>query len=556
MTVRNLLESYGEIVIDMEITNCIFIISLYGKQFLFIAPAEDDPALTVAVYLYNDSGLDFPHIMLQDSMFNNVEGIPDGKYRWVCLYEQESVVNSIISYADKVIDAIERLIELLSMNEIEKEREFQKEFIFYWNSHAVSKKEFTIYLRSGHVFAEMDTYYGEKCVRVVDCTTQLSDIDSRENGKRKWIRHVENDVFFIPIVDCRGILPPHRGYRWTIKDIKNIIYAPQIEHISTDTFQKMKSIVPKTQNVILVFRMQTEASQAVFAAKIKCNNIKGHTLLEKLLKDIVLVEPLYTTRKDYLYLNEQIGNDIGLLEKKVLLVGAGSLGSYVAFELVKNGISSIKIFDGDKLQDENILRWAYGGFGKGSNKATTISILLNLLHPEVKAEAVPQNIEEKNLIEEVSTVDLIVVTIGSSDEQLKFNRALKAVKCPVPVVFVWLEAGGVYSHILVVSYQQPGCFECLYTDKNGHAVNNRGSRNTGKLQNKATIRNGCGGTRAAYGTAILLRTTAVLLDTIRSIMSHEITGNILIDIFPNTVRISDTKFPEEACTCCGNRKKQ
>ena len=38
--------------------------------------------------------------------------------------------------------------------------------------------------------------------------------------------------------------------------------------------------------------------------------------------------------KDYSFLCEQIGNDIGLLNKRILLIGAGSLGSYVAFELV------------------------------------------------------------------------------------------------------------------------------------------------------------------------------------------------------------------------------
>ncbi len=70
------------------------------------------------------------------------------------------------------------------------------------------------------------------------------------------------------------------------------------------------------------------------------------------------------------------------------------------------------------------------------------------------------------------------------------------------------------------------------------------------------IRNGCGGTRAAYGTAILLRTVAALLDSIHKVMTSQITKSTLIDISDNTVCISNTKFPEEECNCCGNRKKQ
>lgn len=551
LTIRDLLESYEEITVDKEVRNGVFLVSMFGKQFVFFAPSENEPASKARVFLYNDLGLDFPHVMLQEITISDSKDLPDGMYRWICLYEQESIVNSIVSFDDKIFDAVDRLIKLLSMNEVEKEREFQKEFNFYWNSNSVSGKEFAIYLKSDDVFAEMDTYHGESNIRVIDRKTKLSDIDSRDKGERKWIHHLENDAFFIPIEDCRGILPPHRGYSWTGQVIKNIVYAPQIEHISSDTFQKMKSLIPKTQDIILVFGMQLELSNIVFAAKIKCNNKRGQTLLEKLLEDVVSVEPLHTTRKDYVYLNEQIGNDIGLLKKKVLLIGAGSLGSYVAFELVKNGASNIKIFDKDKLQDENILRWAYGGFGKGIHKVTAISWLLNWLHPEIMVETMSENIKEEVLVEEVSTTDLIIFTIGNSDEQLMLNRALKKADCSVPVVFAWLEAGGINSHILVVNYQESGCFECLYTDETGQAVNNRSRKNSNNIEDKGTIRNGCGGTRAAYGTTILLRTTAALLDTVRSIMSNEINESVLMDISPNAVRVSDIRFPMEACVCCG-----
>ena len=64
---------------------------------------------------------------------------------------------------------------------------------------------------------------------------------------------------------------------------------------------------------------------------------------------------------------------------------------------------------------------------------------------------------------------------------------------------------------------------------------------------------GCGGTRAAYGTAILLRTTSVLLEIIGKILANKIKQSMLIDISPNNVSISDTKFPEEECDCCGHR---
>src|SRR5699024_2648929 len=61
---------------------------------------------------------------------------------------------------------------------------------------------------------------------------------------------------------------------------------------------------------------------------LKCKNRSGRTLFEKVNEDGVEISLIATERKDYLYLNEIIGNDRILYDKKVLLVGGGSLGSY------------------------------------------------------------------------------------------------------------------------------------------------------------------------------------------------------------------------------------
>ena len=141
------------------------------------------------------------------------------------------------------------------------------------------------------------------------------------------------------------------------------------------------------------------------------------------------------------------------------------------------------------------------------------------------------------------------------DEQIKLNSVLKKSNCPIPAIFVWLEEGGTNSHILFVNYQMPGCFECLYTDSNGEYVNNRARKNSSGATENGIIRNGCGGIRAAYGTAILLRTTAAMLNVIQDYDEHKIIANTLIDITPERITISDTEFPMEACNCCGDTAK-
>ena len=173
--------------------------------------------------------------------------------------------------------------------------------------------------------------------------------------------------------------------------------------------------------MVLVFGMKGEQASITFAVMIKCNNNTRNTrrtILEKIREDAVAVEPIKTKREDYTFLSNIIGNDIGLRGKRALLIGAGSLGSYVAFEIIKNGVSNIKIYDDDILSNENLLRWAYGGLGVGRNKAEHISLLLNIMHPEIKAEGIPKSIDEKELANEVKNFDLVIVTIGNSDTQL------------------------------------------------------------------------------------------------------------------------------------------
>lgn len=553
-TVRDILSDLDKITVEEQIADDIFLISLLGNRFILWTPSKDELACMPLVLLYNNSEFDFPHIMLSDITIGEGETLPEGKYRFVCLYENDDSVNSIISYEDKIIDVMNRLTHLLEMSNVEIEHEFQKEFMVYWNNSSHEAIEYSVFLRNEKQFSELNIYYNRNLCRLVDRNINMSDINAWQNNKRIWTQYVDKDSYYIPITDCRGIIPPHQGYCWSSKDIRNIVYAPQIAHIDEDTFQAMKAITPRMNDIILVFGM-LEVFGVFFAVRVMCsNNSKGHNLLEKIAEGIISVEPLYTKRKDYLFLNKQIGNDKGLINKKIILIGAGSLGSYIAFELVKNGATHMKIYDKESILDDNILRWAYGNFGVRYNKAELLSVMLNRMHPEVSIEFEPENIDEKTLKNEAASADIIIFTIGSSDRQLKFNRILKKEKCSAIVFYCWLESGGINSHILAVDYRSSGCFECLYTDETGNMVNNRGSKNTNN-QDDAIIRNGCGGTRAAYGTAILLRTTAALLDIIHKIMDQELAPSILMDISSDSVKISDTLFPEGTCGCCGDKTK-
>ena len=555
MTAKEILETYDNIVVIQVCTEDWIMFRLFEKDFLLMCPSKNDISAAVTICLYNDEGLDFPHIQLKNVNMDEGTVLPPGKYRYVCLYEQESVIQSLSSFEAKIKDAINRLIELLTMTKAEQENEFQKEFLYYWENFTEGHCA-DVYLKQDIRFCKLQKFTSGKITRYIEPDIRLMDLDSRnKKDERNWQQHIETELFFIPITDSREILPPYYNHTWTIENVKEIIYGKQINHISNETYLQLKKEIVSTRDIILVFKMNVVNTKVCFAVMIKCKNKSGRTLFEKINEDGIEISLIAVKRKDYLYLNEIIGNDRMLYGKKVLLVGCGSLGSYVAPELVKNGAADIVLYDEDRLYDENRMRWVFGGLGVNSYKVDVLRFFLENIHPQVHAEIHKNNLDGKALKSELQSADLIIFTIGNSDKQLKFNRILNKLDCKIPVFFVWLEAGGKYSHILMVNYEKQGCFECLFTNTDGKLVNNRAMLNTEEQVESSLLRNGCGGTRAAYGTSVLLRTVAVLLNIMQKVFSGEIKNNMLIDILPDKVSYPTHIIPMERCNCCGNRKK-
>ena len=555
MTAKEILETYDNIVVIQVCTEDWIMFRLFEKNFLLMCPSKNDISAAATICLYNDEGLDFPHIQLKNVNMDEGTVLPPGKYRYVCLYEQESVIQSLSSFEAKIKDAINRLIELLTMTKAEQENEFQKEFLYYWENFTEGRCA-DVYLKQDIRFCKLQKFTSGKITRYIEPDIRLMDLDSRnKKDERNWQQHIETELFFIPITDSREILPPYHNHTWTIENVKEIIYGKQINHISNETYLQLKKEIVSTRDIILVFKMNVVNTKVCFAVMIKCKNKSGRTLFEKINEDGIEISLIAVKRKDYLYLNEIIGNDRMLYGKKVLLVGCGSLGSYVAPELVKNGAADIVLYDEDRLYDENRMRWVFGGLGVNSYKVDVLRFFLENIHPQVHAEIHKNNLDGKALKSELQSADLIIFTIGNSDKQLKFNRILNKLDCKIPVFFVWLEAGGKYSHILMVNYEKQGCFECLFTNTDGKLVNNRAMLNTEEQVESSLLRNGCGGTRAAYGTSVLLRTVAVLLNIMQKVFSGEIKNNMLIDILPDKVSYPTHIIPMERCNCCGNRKK-
>jgi len=548
----SVLETFDEITkikpSESEIRYVSF--SLYDHDFLMLCPRQEIPSSEVTIFAVNDLIKEYPHIVTNGFDVAKDKKLPEGNYRSLCLYESGSVIMSLFSFEEKIIDAVERLKELLTLSKLQVEKELQKEFLYYWDETA-EDLGMSIYLGDDARSKKLNVYLGKSGIRCVAQGIKLNDKEKKEGEVNAWRHQTNISAFYIPIIDNRGILPPTKGNRWSANDVLNIVYGKQIQHISEDSFSFISSEQIKTAKTILVFGMVINGVCKVFTSMVSFRNSAKNTIINKIRQDVINVQAIKSKRQDYYALSEAIGNRVDLINKRVLVVGAGSLGSYVAAEIVKNGINKLTVYDEDKLEPDNIMRWAYGGFGQGLAKPDSLKLFLEFLHPEIHINAIGKNLDDEALVKELVSHDLIIFTVGSSDKQLRFNNLLRSNKCKIPVIYAWIEAGGEYSHLLKIDYSKKGCFQCLYTDEKGMLINNKANVLGEAQQDELIIRNGCGGTRAPYGTAVLLRTSAVLLNMIEEIFDVS-DDNYLVTVTKESGCQKKIDFAERMCGCCGN----
>ncbi|MGN2338086.1 ThiF family adenylyltransferase [Clostridium cagae] len=540
--IKEILSTYDEIQILCEEDDIVFF-KLKDKEYGIWYSKEEKRTSKPFILVKNDGEYDYPHIMQFEIPIDNDKQ----KYRLVCLHESGDIINYLMSYEEKIIDIIDRLIHLLSLSSLEIEEEFQKEFLYYWNEQVNYDIPLKLYVAPDRVFQSMNIYQNKnKVFRAVTNGINLNDKDA-------WSFVHNICAFYIPIIDNRRILPPAKDKLWKINDILKIIKGRDVARISHETYESIKKVKVKSNRAFLIFEMVVLNHRINFCCLVYFKNLKTETLMDKLRNEIRKIELVETKRCDYLFLNEQIGNDTSIVDKKVAIVGVGSLGSYLATELVKLGIKNLTLYDEDTLEEANIMRHRARISWSNISKVRAMKYDLESMHPEVIVNAKKKYLTQEILKKDMHGFDMIIFTVGSSDVQLMANSVFKEANYDKTVVYSWLEAGGTNSHILKVDYSKKGCFECLYTNKEGELVNNRANKLPYELIKQNTIRNGCGATRVAYGTEILLRTTCVILDTVKKVFRGEFEDNCLIDIEPTSVINQENTFKEGKCKCCGDR---
>jgi len=148
-----------------------------------------------------------------------------------------------------------------------------------------------------------------------------------------------------------------------------------------------------------------------------------------------------------------------LLDAKVLLIGAGGLGSPVALYLGASGIGTIGLVDDDVVDESNLQRQVLHASDRvGMSKTESARITLNGLNPETRVVEHRERLGAENVGRLIADYDVIVDGTDNFDTRYLLNDA--AVKLRKPVIH-----GSIYRWdgqvTTFVPFEGP-CYRCMY----------------------------------------------------------------------------------------------
>ena len=122
-----------------------------------------------------------------------------------------------------------------------------------------------------------------------------------------------------------------------------------------------------------------------------------------------------------------------LLDAKVLLLGAGGLGSPAALYLAAAGVGTIGIVDMDEVDASNLQRQILHNIDRvGDRKVDSAKKTLTLLNPDVNVVTYDTRLDASNIIDIISGYDVIVDGADNFPSRYLLNDA--SVKLGIPVV--------------------------------------------------------------------------------------------------------------------------
>src|ERR1043166_4761404 len=152
---------------------------------------------------------------------------------------------------------------------------------------------------------------------------------------------------------------------------------------------------------------------------------------------------------------------IRLRESRVLVIGAGGLGSPAAFYLAAAGIGALGLIDPDRVELSNLQRQIlHSATDIGSAKVESARTKLERLNPEVELQLYPTRVEADNAAEIFRGYDFIVD--GSDNFPTKFLVNDTAIR--LGIAFSHAGIVRLQGQLMTVIPGRTACYRCFFKE--------------------------------------------------------------------------------------------
>ena len=401
----------------------------------------------------------FPEIRVKGEEYKNLPHV-DKKTGKLCLFNQEAIPNPKMPI-EVIKESINKARNIIydGLNGFNKE-DFIEEFHAYWISDEDTLGNMDV------LFEPLNKVERIKCIHSKDysfwcCGNNYNELIeyAKKNCQEEL---VVEDAIYIPMSE--KIYPP---FPHTNKEFYNILSK------SKNGREYKKFLTNRKGNPIILFSQEDKGKYILSCINhIGIFDIKGFRK-GKIAPDIAY-RMIYSDNRVLKLTTEIInrkrlfyrGGDGNMIDKKVSILGCGSLGGYIAQALTELGVNDFKLVDAENLRKENIARHICGMDFVDMNKSEAIKIKLTNHYIGLRIETYPNNIYSltTNNIEELSDRDIQFVAVGDMALESyiidKYNKGELKGK----IVIVWVEPYALGGHAIILNKQQDNIEQCIYDE--------------------------------------------------------------------------------------------
>jgi molybdopterin/thiamine biosynthesis adenylyltransferase/rhodanese-related sulfurtransferase len=235
--------------------------------------------------------------------------------------------------------------------------------------------------------------------------------------------------------------------------------------------ERIEEVVPdRSQRVLLYCRVGNRSARAADVLESRLGyedvaSIDGGILAWQ-EAGLPVVEPEGLTKEQRMrYSRHTLLPEVGvegqlkLLNSRVLLVGAGGLGSPAALYLAAAGIGTLGLVDDDEVDESNLQRQVIHTTERiGEPKTESARTSIEALNPDVDVIEHRTRLEADNIVEIIEGYDVIVDGADNFPTRYLLNDASVRLRKPVVSASILAFDGQISTF---VPYEGP-CYRCLY----------------------------------------------------------------------------------------------